>query len=269
MVMSTTSDTMKKYYIFFPQNLYALSKIVKSNVDFMKYVLCTKCFSLYDYSECFTVVEGNRVTKNCSFVEFQNHRLPQFRRPCNQPLLYEVALSSKKVLKPYKIFCYKSLKSSLNTFVQRDNFEDMCETWRYCEKKDGILYDVYDGRMWAEFNGGKYDFFSQEGNYGLMLNVDWFQLYKHTNRSIGVIYLAVLNLPRVERFKRENIILVGVIPDMKSEPKTNTFLYPFVQELEEAWTRGFWLKSHNSAELLKYFKLALTCVGCDVPASRK
>lgn len=59
MIMSTTSDTMKKYYILFPQNLYALSKIVKGNVE-----VCSvyQMFSFYDYSEFFTVVEGNRDT---------------------------------------------------------------------------------------------------------------------------------------------------------------------------------------------------------------
>lgn len=38
-------------------------------------------------------------------------------------------------------------------------------------------------------------------NYGLMLNVDWFQPYKHVSDSIGAIYLSVMNLSREERFK--------------------------------------------------------------------
>jgi hypothetical protein len=33
------------------------------------------------------------------------------------------------------------------------------------------------------------------------------------------MYLAFLNLPREVRQGRENVLLVGVIPDMKSEPK--------------------------------------------------
>lgn len=53
-----------------------------------------------------------------------------------------------------------------------------------------------------------------------MMNVDWFQPFKYSNYSIGVIYLTILNLPREERFKKKSMILVCLIPDMKSEPPT-------------------------------------------------
>ena len=82
-------------------------------------------------------------------------------------------------------------------------------------------------------------FFKEEGNDGLMLNVDWFQPNKHTNYSIGAIYMVFLNLPHEERFKKQNMMLIGVIPDMKSEPPTNTFLHPLVDELRTAWSTGF------------------------------
>ena len=65
-----------------------------------------------------------------------------------------------------------------------------------------------------------------------MLNVDWMQPFKHTIYSVGVMYLVLMNLPRSERFKRENIILVGVIPG-PCEPKLNinSYLSPLVDEL--------------------------------------
>lgn len=49
---------------------------------------------------------------------------------------------------------------------------------------------------------------------------------------MGVIYLVVLNLPREERFKDENMICVGLIPGPK-EPKINinAYLEPLVDEL--------------------------------------
>ena len=38
-----------------------------------------------------------------------------------------------------------------------------------------------------------------------------------------------MNLPRSERFKKENIILVGIIPALKKEPSTlSHFLTPLV-----------------------------------------
>jgi hypothetical protein len=101
-----------------------------------------------------------------------------------------------------------------------------------------------------------------------MLNVDWFQPFKYTNYSVGAIYLTILNLPRHERFKKVNVILVGLIPDMKSEPPTNSFIEPLVDELQTAWD-GFSMKRYKSLQTPVIFKLALVCVGCDITASRK
>jgi len=86
---------------------------------------------------------------------------------------------------------------------------------------------------------------------------------------MGIIYLAIENLPRSERFKVENIILVGCIPGPR-EPKHDiySFLSPMVDELLELWN-GIQLRT--SASLFGYTSLrcALTCVSSDLPATRK
>lgn len=133
---------------------------------------------------------------------------------------------------------------------------------------EDIMTDVYDGDIWKDFNGRKYQFFNEERNYAVMLNIDWFQPFKYTNYSVGAIYMTILNLPRHLRFKKKNVILVGLIPDMKTEPPTNTFIEPLVKELETAWI-GFHMKSFKCSESPTKFRLALICVGCDIPASRK
>ena len=269
-LFSVTSEQLKRVCITFPKNMYMMSKMLsKDTENFTKFVICVKCFTLYDYGECSHILEGLVVTKQCSHEDFPNPRMLHRRTVCNQALLIGVERGPSIKLIPYKIFCYKSLKASLQKFVLRPDFEEVCERWRFREQRDNILQDVYDGRIWDDFNGNKFNSFCEEGNYGLMLNVDWWQPYKYTNYSIGAIYLIFLNLPREERFKRENMILVGVIPDMKSEPPTNTFLLPLVKELKTAWSTGFLLYSFKSPANLKCFKLARLCVGCDVPASRK
>lgn len=123
----------------------------------------------------------------------------------------------------------------------------------------GYLADVYDGRVWKEFT----DFFSQPCNLGLMLNCDWLQPYKHTEHSVGVIYIAILNLPRKLRFKPENIIIVGIIPG-PDEPSLsiNTYLKPLVTELLDLWHYGVTCKQ-------KKIRAALLCVACDLPAAHK
>lgn len=141
--------------------------------------------------------------------------------------------------------------------------------WRKRHTQDSMMLYVYDGNICEDFNGRKHDLLTQEGNYALMLNVDWFQPFKHTNYSVSAIYISFLNLPREERFKRENIVLIGIIPDMKKEPPTNSFLQALVNELNKAWHDGFMIKSRSSRNQYKRFRLALLCVGCDVHASRK
>ena len=70
-------------------------------------------------------------------------------------------------------------------------------------------------------------FLSVPYNFAFSLNVDWFQPYKQSTYAAGAIYLAALNLPRAERFKSENILLVGVIPGPHEPELTiNTFLKP-------------------------------------------
>ena len=48
-------------------------------------------------------------------------------------------------------------------------------------------------------------------NYAFMLNVDWFQPFKHSLYSVGALYMVLMNLPRSERFKPENVLLVDII----------------------------------------------------------
>lgn len=104
--------------------------------------------------------------------------------------------------------------------MQREGFPDLCEHWRSRQVKESVLSDMYDGEVWKNFkwHDGTH-FFDQERHYGLILNVDWFQPFKRrSDYSVGVIYFAVMTLPRSERFKFENIILGGIIPSLKVSP---------------------------------------------------
>jgi len=83
-----------------------------------------------------------------------------------------------------------------------------------------------------------------------------------------VIYLTVLNLPRFLRYKRENIILIGIIPG-PHEPKLNinSFLKPLVDEFQGFWT-GVDLTVCTEPQK-RTVKAAILCVTCDLPAGRK
>ena len=136
--------------------------------------------------------------------------------------------------------------------------------------KEGVLADVYDSNLWKEFqtvNGTP--FLAKARNYAFMLNFGFFQLMKHSkDNSVGVFYLALLNLPRAERFKWENIIVIGIVPSLDKEPKDlNQFLEPAVDELK-ALSKGIRLKSCVSRFALT-FREAVIIISSHIPATRK
>ena len=103
--------------------------------------------------------------------------------------------------------------------------------------------------------------------YGLMLNLDWFKPCKHTEYSLGALYLTVMNLPRRVRFRQENVLLIGLIPGPR-EPKhdVNSILAPLVEELLRFWD-GVEISGQSFSKAC--VRCILMCVACDIPASRK
>lgn len=192
------------------------------------------------------------------------------RALCGCRLVKTVELASKKrVLYPYMTYCYLSIECSIQALFNRSAFPVECEKWRSRQIPSGLYEDVYDGKVWKEFlvYEGK-PFLSDAHNLALMMNMDFFQPYKHVKYSVGAIYLTVLNLPRALRYKQDNIILVGLIPG-PHEPEThiNSFLDPLVNELLHFWD-GIDLAICSVAEH-KCVRCALLCLSCDIPGGRK
>ena len=172
------------------------------------------------------------------------------------------------MLVPKKIYPYKSVIESLQILIERKKFLDLCEQWRRRHVPQDAYADVYDGQIWNDFQKcDDLDFLAKPGNLALILNVDWFQPFKDSPYSVGVIYLAILNLPREERFKRQNLILVGIIPGPK-EPNLhlNTFLEPLVNDLLILWDGVEMLLLDKSHHIIR---AALLCIACDIPAGKK
>lgn len=250
----------------FPPSLYKFHKLlgVRQEEAFVRYVVCQICSMVYDYDSCIEKNGMDTVPLNCKY------RFSGRESPCNGALLRCMELRSKKqVFYPYRVFCYMPLKFYLKRFLSRPNFDTLCSEWKNNVDPDGVYKDVYDGQIWKDFqeyNG--IPFLSKPYTYGLMMNIDWFKPCKHTEYSLGAIYLTIMNLPRRLRFRQENVMLIGLIPGPK-EPKRdiNPFLVPLVKELME-FLHGveIYIKSLSKAVLVR---CALLCIACDIPASRK
>ena len=130
------------------------------------------------------------------------------------------------------------------------------------------MSDVYDGKLWKDFLQFQgTSFLEAKNSIAFMLNIDWFQPFKHHTYSIGVVYLAIMNLPRAVRFKRENIIVVALIPGPTEPSKNiNTYLNPLVSELRTLWNGVSFDTCDCGTQMIR---CALLCIGCDLPAGRK
>ena len=74
------------------------------------------------------------------------------RRPCGTVLLKSVELASgAKYLYPRLTYCYLGLEVSLQSLLQRPNFYESCNLWQSRQANEGVLRDVYDGKIWSDF----------------------------------------------------------------------------------------------------------------------
>ena len=234
----------------------------------VEFVVCPKCSSVYCYSDCVEIkANGTKHAKWCHHIKYPRHPHVSKRQPCNAKLLNSTQQSKSKDLSPIKTYCYYPLHLSIQRLVSRPGFLNMCEQWRMRESviPTDYLGDVYDGDVWKHF---RVNFLSVPYSYLLCLNVDWFQPFKHTQYSVGAIYVTIQNLPRRERYKPENIVLIGIIPGPKEPSLTiDSYLQPLVNELNEYYTEGFLALTPFNTRIR--IRLALCCVACDIPATRK
>ena len=255
----------------FPSTLHKARKCLAMNrLNFRRYVVCKRCHQIYYFPECIEGVGSTRRSKLCCFVRFPHHPHCRMRTPCGTLLLKTVELAKgKRHLYPFLTYCYLSLEVSIQSLLNRPGFFENCEHWRSKDSREGVFRDVYDGKIWKDFqNYGAQSFLSEAGNLALMLNTDFFQPFKHVTYSLGAIYLTVMNLPRSVRNKQENILLAGLIPGpQEPEHDLNSFLEPLVEDLLRFWDGIELSVACSSAK--KKIRCALLCIACDLPAGRK
>ena len=136
-----------------PRSTYQKNKFLNDDSKSVcRYVVCCACHSTFLYEQCLEKVGSRRISRRCPKTLLS--------RRCNNLLLKNVVSNSGHgKLYLFKVYCYKSLVSSLNKLMLRPGFADLCESTReYVNHTQSHLYDIYNGHLWKDFlhwNGQK------------------------------------------------------------------------------------------------------------------
>ena len=122
-------------------------------------------------------------------------------------------------------------------------FEELLKKWTDWDVTTDIILDIYNRKIWKYFPlyidisiSSKF-FTHKKANFNLeiMINLNWFQLFESLIYSCEVIYGIICNLPYDIRFKKENILTLGLLlesNEVKLE-QINHYLAPIIDELLE------------------------------------
>ena len=263
----------------FCNSLYAAKKFLGLNDTFVSFVACKKCHKLYKKDEVTNFQQNNQTSvMKCTHVEFPNSAIRR-KNICNTDLSKQLKLLNGNIInRPELIFPYVTIQQQLASMYRHPGFEDNLRHWANRPDFGDFLCDIYDGDIWKTFKNAPFDehstlFFRPENadsHLGLILNLDWFQPYDGTTHSTGVLYAVIANLPRDIWFKRENMLILDILPGPNelSLHQINNYLCPIVNELESLW-HGITLSSTAESLEEKTIRAALILISCDVPAARK
>ena len=126
-VLGRFSGFVAAMVTYFPSTIYRLKKTLPFAHPFTRFVVSPKCWNIYHYGEYVVIGGSHRSSKVCNYVRYPNHPYRSGRRECAHLLLKSVSLvSGRKLLYPFKVYCYKSLQSSLQELLLRPGFHESC-----------------------------------------------------------------------------------------------------------------------------------------------
>ena len=223
-----------------------------TDCNFRSYAVCEKCHCIYPLNE-----DGQPNVKRCNYIKWPQHTMHSKRKRCGKLLLDGHD-------KPLRVYVTYSIQEYISRFTKDPKFILQCNSWKTRRDAPGLYQDVYDGNLWKE----QTDYLTASPTNLLgMLNVDWFQPYKHSQYSAGAIYMVILNLPRAIRFTESNLMLLGVIPGPTEPPlNMNSYLEPIVSELKR-FEEGVFVRDGTKYGNIYRFRLLGLC--SDLPATRK
>ena len=200
----------------FPSSLYTASNLLQIDNQSKTYAVCPSCNTLYNITDV-VAEEGFK----CSHVEFP---MKSKRKSCGTELTVQVPLANEIKRRPKLLFPLPNLRLQINSLYQRSEFKQQLRKWTNRHVDNGMLADIYDGEIWKNFpDTSDVPYFTPEtadSHLGIMINLNWFQPFESSVYSCGAIYGVICNLPREVRFKKKNILTLGLLPGPKEVENT-------------------------------------------------
>ena len=114
-----SSDVLTSFSSRMASNLRQARTQAGGRQTFVQYVCCPKCCSIYPKEQCVLKDrKGNISSASCSHVRFPAHPQHSKRLPCGTPLMKQLrTCSGNIILRPYMVYCYKSLIESLQVLL--------------------------------------------------------------------------------------------------------------------------------------------------------
>ena len=108
-------------------------------------------------------------------------------------------------------------------------YPDECRA-RY--ETTAIISDIWNGKLIHELV--ERGLFANKSDISLSFHTDGVKLFKsRTAFHVWPLLLIINNLPPDQRFKKDNILLLGIIPGLNQPKDIDSFSCPLVNELKE------------------------------------
>jgi hypothetical protein len=141
---------------------------------------------------------------------------------------------------PHAYFTYLPIIPRLRALVANTSFATKMKYRANYQADPSHVGDVFDGAHYRSLLTQNIIiadetlpiwFFSDPRDIALGLSTDGFGPFKLRDRTAWPIILFNYNLPPEERFQKDNIISIGVIPGPKKPVDADSYLWPLIQEL--------------------------------------
>lgn len=138
------------------------------------------------------------------------------------------------------------------------------------------LTDVWSGQLYKALRSK--GFFSDQRELGFCCGFDGTKAFKtRKNRYVWPIILTCINLPPEIRFKRKNVLIVGLIPGPDNPKDVDSFLTPLVGEFEmlsgpgipNAWDAASNSRFRTGKDSKFTLRAHIVLVTTDMPARTK